>query len=169
MLLRLIRPARLLARAISEACTPRQLALGVALGMVIGLVPKGNLTAVGLMVILLGTRVNLGTGVLSAAMFSWVGTFVDPMTHRIGEALLTQPSLQPAWAYLYDLPIMPWTAFNNTVVLGSLLLGLWLFYPVYRVSEWAFERSQPWVVERLQKYRFVQLLRGAEIAASWRP
>jgi len=168
VLFQLIRPVRVAARAFTAAATPRQLALGFALGMLIGLVPKGNLTALVLAVILLGTRVNLGTGMLSAALFSWVGMFVDPLTHRIGEAFLTIPSLQPTWAYLYDLPLAPWTGFNNTVVLGSLLFGLWLFYPAYRLSELAFERAQPWVAERLGKYRLVQLLRGAEIAASWR-
>jgi len=136
--------------------------------MLIGLVPKGNLTAGLLMVILLGTRVNLGAGTLSAILFSWVGAVADPLTHRIGEALLTNRSLQPTWAYIYDLPLMPWTGFNNTVVLGSLLFGLWLFYPVYRLSELAFERCQPWVVARLGKYRIARLLWGAEIAVGWR-
>jgi len=168
MLLRCIRPLGVLARLFTAAGTPRQLALGLAVGMLIGLVPKGNLTAVLLGVILLASRVNLGTGMIGAAVFSWVGLLVDPFSHRIGQAFLTHESVQPMWAYLYDLPLAPWTALNNTVVLGSLLLGLWLFYPVYRLSELAFAYGQPRVVDWLKEYRIGQLLGGAEMAAGWR-
>lgn len=168
MLLRCIRPFRALARLFTAAGTPRQLALGLALGMLIGLVPKGNLTAVLLGVILLASRVHLGAGMLAAAVFSWVGMLLDPLSHRIGQAFLTLDALQPTWAYLYDLPLAPWTALNNTVVLGSLLLGLWLFYPVYRLSELAFACGQPRVVDWLKKYRVGQLLGGAEMLAGWR-
>ena len=166
MLLRMLRPLRLLVEAITDAGTPRQMALGFALGMLIGLVPKGNLTAVALTVVLLGTRVNLGMGLVGAGVFSWIGMLVDPFTHRIGHAMLTSESLQPTWAYLYDLPLVPWTGFNNSIVLGSLVLGLWLFYPVWRSSERVLERVQPWLGERLGKYRIVQLLAGTEMAAS---
>ncbi|MFC1597421.1 TIGR03546 family protein [Planctomycetota bacterium] len=168
MLFRFVRPLRLLARAFTAAGSPRQLALGLALGMLIGLVPKGNLTAGILMVVLLGTQVNLGVGTLSAVLFTWVGGLADPLTHRIGEALLTHRSLEPTWACLHDLPMVPWTGLNNTVVLGSLLLGLWLFYPAYRLSEFVFEHYQPWAIEKLGNYRIVQLLWGAEMAAGWR-
>ena len=168
MLLHFIRPVRVLANVLSAAATPRQIAFGFALGMLIGLVPKGNLTAAVLMVILLGTRVNLGAGMAGAALFSWIGVLADPLTHRIGEGLLTRASLQPVWVYLYELPLAPWTGFNNTVVLGSLLLGLWLFYPVARATEAVVRRWQPQVVEKLGKYRIMQLLWGTEVAASWR-
>lgn len=168
MLLRFVRPLRLVARAFTADGSPRQLALGLALGMLIGLVPKGNLTAGVLLVVLLGTQVNLGVGTLSALLFTWVGGLVDPLTHRVGEALLTHPSLQSAWACLHDLPLVPWMGLNNTVVLGNLLLGLWLFYPVYRLGEFAFDHYQPWAVEKLGKYRIAQLLWGAEMVAGGR-
>ncbi len=56
MLVRCIRPIRFLIQGIAGADTPRQLALGFAIGMVIGLVPKGNLTAVALSMILSAER-----------------------------------------------------------------------------------------------------------------
>jgi uncharacterized protein (TIGR03546 family) len=168
MNLRLLKPLRLLGEALSESATPRQMALGFALGMVIGLVPKGNLTAAALMVVLLGSRVNLGMGLAGAMLFSWIGVLTDPVAHRVGHALLARPSLRPMWAWLYDLPVVPWTGFNNTVVLGSLLIGLGLFYPAWRVSERAFARIQPPLCARLAKYRIVQLLAGTELVAGWR-
>ena len=165
MLHHLIRPFRFVAKALLAQDTPRQLALGLAMGMVLGLVPKGNLTAVVLGLIVFGSRVNLGMASVSALVFSLLAMGFEPLTGMIGEKLLMGDALQGTWTYLYNLPVVPWTAFNNTVVLGSLVLGLCLFYPVYRVSLFAFEKYQPWIKAKLERYRVTKLLLGAETLA----
>ena len=168
MFMRFFRPFRYLAEVFLATDSPRQLAVGVMLGMMIGLVPKGNLIAVGLLVLLFAVRASLATGTIAAVLFSWMGFLLDPISHRIGHALLGAERLQPIWAYLYDLPLVPWTSFNNTVVFGSLVLGICLAYPVYRVSRWMFEVYQPWMVERLEAYKLSWLARPNKTAASGR-
>lgn len=160
----LLRPVRFLAKAVTSESTPRQLALGFALGLLIGLVPKGNLIAVTLVVMLGAMKVNLGAGMLAAFAFSWIGVLTDPLTHRIGLSVLEVPSLRPFWTGLHNIPLMPWTHFNNTVVLGSFLLGVALMYPVYRLSEPLFAKYMPRVEERVRKFKVVQLLWGTEWA-----
>ena len=156
MFMRFFRPFRYLAEVFLATDSPRRLAAGVMLGMMIGLVPKGNLIAVGLLVLLFAVRANLATGTIAAVLFSWMGFLFDPVSHRIGLALLGAQRLQPIWAYLYDLPLVPWTSFNNTVVFGSLVLGICLSYPVYRVSRRIFEVYQPWMLERLEAHRLLR-------------
>jgi uncharacterized protein (TIGR03546 family) len=168
MLTRFFRPFRYLAEVFLAGESPRQLAVGVTLGMMIGLVPKGNLIAVGLLVLLFAVRANLTTGTIAAVLFSWLGALLDPISHRLGQAFLGARMLQPIWAYLYDLPLVPWTGFNNTVVLGSFVLGICLAYPVYRASRRVFEVYQPWIAERLQAYQLSWLVRGNKTAASGR-
>lgn len=160
----LIRPIRFLAKALTAECSSRQLALGFAMGLVIGLVPKGNLIAILLMAILSASKVNLGAGMLTAFLCSWLGPFVDPVTHRIGLAVLTSRPLQPLWIALSDLPLASWSRYNNTVVLGSLILGLILFYPAYRLSKPLFARHAPQISDKLRRFRVVQLLWGTGIA-----
>jgi hypothetical protein len=53
-------PLRQAAMALVAGDWPRQLAAGFALGMVVGLVPRGNLIAVSLCVLLFSLRVNKG-------------------------------------------------------------------------------------------------------------
>ena len=130
--------------------------------------PKGNLTAVALMVVLCASRVNLGAGLLSAFAFSWVGLATDPLAHQVGQRLLSAEALTPIWTTLYDTPLVPWTDFNNTVVLGSFLLGLAVFYPCYRLSRPLFARYAPPLAARAQKLRVVQLLWGADLAGRLR-
>jgi uncharacterized protein (TIGR03546 family) len=164
-MLRLLRPVQFLAQALTEASSPRQLAWGLALGVLIGLVPKDNLTAAALMASVAALRVNLAAVTLTAFVCSWCGLLFDPLSHRLGYCLLTAGPLRPLWTWLYDLPLMPWTAFNNTVVLGSLLIGLLALYPTYRLSQPLAVRYAPVLSERLQRFRVVRLLWGAELAA----
>ena len=157
-------PVRFLVEALTAESSSRQIALGFAMGLVIGLVPKGNLLAIALLTVLYCLRVNLAAGLAGALLFSWMGVLTDPLTHRIGLWLLSAEPLVPMWTALYDLPVAPWTAFNNTVVLGSLVLGLALFYPVYRLSEPLAARLTPPLRQRLQQFRLVRLLWGLELA-----
>ena len=160
----IIRPFRLLLKALLVEATPGQLAFGFAFGILIGLVPKGNLTAISLGVILAASRANLGVAGATALAFSFVSPYCDPLSHRIGEWLLGHPSLKDMWTRLYNTPVMPWTDFNNTVVLGSLVLGIALLYPAYRITRPVFghytERVQKWA----KKFRLTRLLMGVEWA-----
>jgi uncharacterized protein (TIGR03546 family) len=136
--------------------------------MVIGLVPKGNLIALALTVVLLATRVNVAVGLLSAALFSWIGGYLDPAAHELGMLLLGAEVLRPFWELLYNLPLARWSGFNNTVVLGSLGLGAALFYPAYEISRLAFDKGRPPLREWLRRFWITRLLFGLEVAADWR-
>ena len=164
----LLRPVRFLVKAFGSEDTPHQLAWGVAIGMMVGLLPKENLTAVVLSVLLLATRVNPASGAVAVLAFSWVGLLIDPVCGRIGWFLLSHPALQGVWTTLADLPVAPWTAFNNTVVLGSFVVGLWLLLPVYFVSKPLFARYHPRLTARLRKFKVYQVLMGTEVANTWR-
>ena len=163
-----LRPLRFLAQAFGSDDSPRQLALGLSLGMMIGLMPKDNLTVAALSLLLFATRVNLATGALAAFVFSWVGVWTDPAANRIGWYLLSLPALQGFWTTLADLPIIPWTSFNNSVVLGSFVMGLWLWGPVYLAATPLFVYLQPRVTARLRRFKVYQLLMGTELASHWR-
>jgi uncharacterized protein (TIGR03546 family) len=133
------------------------------------LVPKDNLLAAALAVLLCVLRLNLGMAALAALAFSWVGLLTDPLTHRLGYWLLTQDALRPLWTTLAGLPVVPWTRFNNTVVLGSFLAGLALAWPLYRLSRPRFAVWVPHVGERLRRYRWCRrLLDGAALTGRLR-
>lgn len=161
-----LRPFRFLAQALLLDATPAQLAWGFSLGMVIGLVPKGNLIAVCLMTMLCALRVNFAAGTMGIFVFTWAGMYLDPFSHRLGHVLLTHPALESLWTSLYDMNVVPWTAFNNTVVLGSTLIGLALLFPVYRLSHPIFAKVAPKWAEYVRKYRVVQVLHGGELTGN---
>lgn len=121
---------------------PGQLAVGFTIGMIVGFVPKGNLVALSLCVLLFSMRCNKGLGLAAAVAFSFVGPWTDPFAHRLGLAALSLKPLQSTYASIFNLPLGPWLGLNNTVVVGSLLIGIYLAYPVFWITRLAFAAAQ---------------------------
>jgi uncharacterized protein (TIGR03546 family) len=163
----LLKPLRQIAGALVGNDSPRQLAVGVTLGMMLGLVPKGNLIAVALATMLFGLKVNRSAGLVTAMLFTAIGFWTDGFTHKLGKDVLETPWLQPTFAALYDLPLGPWTGFNNTVVMGSLLLAIYLSYPMYWFSVCIFEAWQPKAAAFLRRYRVTRVLLGLQLTSKW--
>ncbi len=146
--------------ALHGGSDPRHLAAGFALGAALGLIPKGNLFAALFFLLFFALRLNKGMALLSATLFTPLGYWADGLAHPLGLALLGAPALRGAWTALYDLPIIPLTRFNNTVVLGNLVLGLALYAPLYflclRLIAWY---NATWAA-RVEQLRLVKALKG---------
>ena len=110
---------------------PNQMAMGIAFGFLLGLIPKANLTAQLIIILLMVLKINLPMALLSLMLTSVFAPIFDKITDPIGYYLLNSPALYPLWAKLYNMPVMPWTDFNNTTLLGGLIFGTILFAPVY--------------------------------------
>jgi uncharacterized protein (TIGR03546 family) len=167
MLNLLLRPLRLVAQILTANESPRQTAWGFALGMMVGLLPKGTLLAIMLAMLLCGLKVNRTAGLLGIGIFSWVGWLLDGFAHRLGAIVLLWEPARGAFTWLYEAPLGPWIGWNNTVILGQLLIGLYLFYPAYRGAHVVATKYQPRVAAWLMKYKVIRWLRGAEIGAQW--
>jgi uncharacterized protein (TIGR03546 family) len=140
MLSGFVSPFRRTLHALVASNAPSQLAAGFTLGMVIGLVPKGNLIALSLFVLVFSLRCNKGLSLLAAVLFTFASPWTDPLAHKIGLAVLSMPSMQGNYASMFTLPLGPWWGFHNTVVTGSLLIGLYAAYPVYWLMTVLFSR-----------------------------
>jgi uncharacterized protein (TIGR03546 family) len=136
-------------QALLASDSPNQLAAGFTLGMVIGLMPKGNLIAISLCVLLFSLRVNKGLALVAAVLFSALGPLADSFSHKLGLALLSSNALQPTYALAFSLPLGPWLELHNTVVAGSLTIGLYIAYPVYWLSNvlctWLRPFASAWI------------------------
>ena len=101
--------------------TPGQVAAGIALGSVLGLTPLVNVHNLLIFSLIVLLNVSFGGGMLGWMLFVPVGFLLDPVFHAIGLQLLEAPSLRAIWTDWYNTPLVPYTNFNNTVVLGSLV------------------------------------------------
>jgi uncharacterized protein (TIGR03546 family) len=168
MLSFVVRSLRTVIAALLAGDSPRQLAAGFAIGMVLGLVPKGNLIALSLCVLVFSLRVNTSLALVAAAAFSWAGAVLDPFANKLGLQVLSIGSMQATYASVFNLPLGPWLGFSNTVVTGSLLIGLYFAYPVYWVSLIASERLHPRLIDWVGKHRRASQILGVSNSATRR-
>lgn len=160
----ILRPLRLFLQAFVMESTPRQMSLGLAFGVLVGLVPKGNLLAIVLGTLLASTRVNLAIATLAIVLCTLIATVCDSIFDQIGGYILAQPSLQGLWTEMANMPFVPWTDFNNTIVMGSFASGLVLLWPVHRLSCPLFEKYAEKIAVRARQWRWARLILGAEWA-----
>lgn len=108
-----------------------QVAMGFVLGMFLGLIPF-SLNSFIISFLLFILTVDSLAGVIAGALFGLIGFLIDPLAHIIGYQLLVNVSfLKPIWVAFYNMPLIPFTRFNNTIVMGNTVIGLLLALPVY--------------------------------------
>ena len=160
----ILRPLRLLFKALVIESTPTQMSYGLALGMLMGIVPKGNLLAIVIGFCVAATRVNLAVAACAAVALTFMSAWFDTTFDQVGVFVLSQPGLRGFWEALYDTPLMPWTDFNNSIVMGSFVCGLILLWPVHRISRPVFQKYSEKLARHIRHWWITKLLLGAEWA-----
>lgn len=150
-----------LIKVLNSEAEPAQISLALCLGMVAGLTPF--VSAHNLIVLLLAllVRVNLSAFILGTAFFSGVAYIFDPMFHALGLAVLDAESLNGLFTSMYNSPLMRMTSFNNTIVMGSLIVSIIAFAPMLKAFNTLIIRYRVHVLEWVKKTRVAQMLTGS--------
>jgi uncharacterized protein (TIGR03546 family) len=149
--------------ALHSEGTPGQLAAGIVLGAFLGLTPLFNLHNAVVFALLVLLNVSFAGGLLGWALCVPVGFLLDPLFDWIGHSQLLAPSLRGLWTSMYNMPIVPLTNFNNTVVLGSLVFALLSAVPVFLLLRWAVARYRVTVGERVRQSRFYKAVTASKV------
>jgi uncharacterized protein (TIGR03546 family) len=146
--------------------TPGQVAAGIALGSALGLTPLVNVHNLVIFSLIVLLNVSFGGGMLGWGLFVPLGFILDPVFDRAGAALLTATSLRPLWTSLYNTPLVPYTNFNNTVVLGSLVSWLVLAVPIFFAARYGVARYRATLGERVRHSRLYKAVTASQ-AYNW--
>jgi uncharacterized protein (TIGR03546 family) len=102
--------------------------------------------------------------IFSYAIFSGIAYLLDPWFHTLGYNLLVNvEGLRGLWTTLYNTPLVPFTRFNNTVVMGSLVISIGLLLPVYFLSKKLVISYREKLEPKVQKMKWVKLLKSNQI------
>ena len=154
-MLTLLKLLQSLVKTLHSEGTPGQVAAGIALGSVLGLTPLVNVHNLLIAAIILVLNVSVGGAMLGWALFLPLGFALDPVFDRIGHQLLLEtPALTPMWTAWFNTPVLPYTSFNNTIVLGSFVAWLVLAVPVFFAARYAVMRYRATWGERVRRSRF---------------
>lgn len=110
---------------------PRHIAHGLALGVLLGLLPKANLTAVAVLTLIFALHVHLGAAMLSASVLTLLGPLLHPLADRVGGQMLRTEPMAGWLQSIWSAPFAAWTALDNTVVCGAFAIGLAAYLPTF--------------------------------------
>ncbi len=103
-----------------------QIAAGLTIGFLMGLSPIASLQSLLFIIILLCFRVQIGAALAMAAItkVSSIG-LISPLA-SVGSWALELSFLQSTYTTLFNMPIIPFSKFNHSVVMGGLVFSLTL-------------------------------------------
>lgn len=99
------------------------LAAGLACGLILGFAPFVSLQTFIILLLVFIFRIQLGAAFLSAFFFKFVAYLFDTVANIIGQKVLELPGLRPLFVSMYNAPLIPMTRFNNSIVMGSMIVS----------------------------------------------
>lgn len=152
--------AKLMAAMNSES-SPRQLAVAVAFGMIVGLTPTLSLHNAVILLLVYILRVNVSAFFIAAAAFGGFGLLTAGPFSAFGESLLNNPELANMWTGLYQITLFKLAHLHHTLTLGSLLAAKALFIPTYFIAKWLIETYRHVFQAFIEKFKVVQALKSS--------
>jgi len=151
-------------KILRSGATPNQIAGGLVLGMIAGLTPLFSLHNLIVLLLLIILNVNISMAIAGLGIFSAIAWFFDPLFHSFGYYVLVDIyALHGFWTWLYGMPVIALSRFNNTVVMGSLLSALILTIPMFFLFKRLVVLYREKIDTRVQKLKIVQFLKGSKI------
>ncbi len=108
-----------------------EIAAGFSFGIMLALIPGGNLLWAAVFIIGFFTRLNLLTAFLTMGIAKTAAALADPVLDVIGYAVLNVKAFAPFFTRLYNLPVFPLTKFNNTIVMGGFIVSVAAAVPLW--------------------------------------
>ncbi len=152
-------PISKLIKAFNSDVAPEQISLGIAFALIVGFTPFWSLHNLLVLLLVMVLRVNGAAFTAGIALFSLLAYLLDPLFHHLGYFILKLPSLNGLWVMLYNSTLWRIENFNNTLVMGSLLLSLLMFVPVYFGSIWTINKYRDHIMAWINKLKLTRFLK----------
>lgn len=151
-----------LLKALNSDSAPGQIALAFALSVITGLTPLFSLHNVLILLLACILRINFGAFVLGTAFFSGLAYLIDPVAIALGESILMNPDWQASLTSLYQSDFWRATRFNHTLVLGSLMVALVAFIPIFILSRVLIVGYRHKLMAWVEKLKITKLVKASK-------
>ena len=110
-------------KELNSANSEKFIVLAVILGLISGFLPTFNIITLIIIFIVFIFRIPIGLYTASLGLFKIIGYFLDYIFHKTGLLILQTDFLNSFWTSLYNLPLLRWSGFNNSIIMGSFVWG----------------------------------------------
>jgi len=117
--------------ALNGNLSKSQIAAGAAWGVLLGLVPMSSPFGIVIFIISFFFNHNHASKILLMAIIKLLSMLILPALDILGWWILNMDSLESLFTAMYNMPFVPFTKFNNTLVMGGLIAGIVLWLPVF--------------------------------------
>ncbi|PKL90679.1 MAG: hypothetical protein CVV21_11630 [Candidatus Goldiibacteriota bacterium HGW-Goldbacteria-1] len=139
---------------------PEEIAMGVVFGMFAGFLLLAPFNAVIIFFLILILNVNTAAFFLFTGIFKLITFLIDPLGDMLGRAVLTVPFLEPVFSKMAEMPLVPFTKFNNTVIMGDFIIGILLIVPVWMGTMKIIEYYRKNLQKNIKKFGIVKALKA---------
>lgn len=138
-------------RMINSDTGHNQLAAGLCCGLIMGFAPFISIQTLLVLALVFFFRIQMGAAFISAFFFKFIAWLADPLADVLGRSVLEQEGLRPLFVAMYNMPLVPMTRFNNSIVMGSMIASLLLVIPMFFVFRLLILKYRVTVVSRFQQ------------------
>ncbi len=149
--------------ALNSNSRPSELASGIAFGFLLALIPGSNLLWIGIFVITFFLKHNIAAMLLSMGLFKLFISVFDPFLDQIGWFVLNIPQLNNFFTALNNIPLIPYSNFNNSMVMGGFIVGIILWLPVFFLCIFLVKIYRVKIAYRIAESKFVKAIKRVPI------
>lgn len=140
-----------------------QIAAGIAAGFILGMTPALSLQSLLVFFCIFFFRIQAGAALISAGFFSFIAFLLDPLFDQVGRKVLEMNELKESLTTLYNLPIVPYTRFNNSIVMGSGLIAILLSPLVFFMFRYLVIKYQVVVLAKFKNTKFWKAVQATSL------
>ena len=110
---------------------PGEIAAGIAFGFLLALQPGMTVVRIVILAFAFMLKINMPALFFSLLVFALASPVLDIPVDLLGGFVLGLPALGEFFTTLYNMPLVPYTRFNDTLVMGGLVLGVLAWLPLF--------------------------------------
>lgn len=140
-----------------------QIAAGIAAGFILGMTPMLSLQSLLVFLCIFFFRIQSGAAFLAAFFFAFIAWLLDPVFHAVGIQILEMEGLQGLFTSMYNMPIVPLTRFNNTIVMGSGVVAVALSPLIYVISRLMIVRYRETILAKIKDTKMWKAMQATSL------
>ncbi|RZA08902.1 MAG: TIGR03546 family protein [Proteobacteria bacterium] len=140
-----------------------QIASGIAAGFILGMSPAFSLQSALVFLCFFLFRIQVGMAFLATFFFAFIAWLLDPIFHAVGSALLEAGPLQNLWTTLYNMPLVPYTRFNNSVTMGAGVVAIALSPVIFILSKKLVKKYRASILERFKQTKLWKAVKATSL------
>ncbi len=145
-------------KVLNSEIKEEEIALGVVLGMYAGFLSIASFNFFLVFILLLLFKANFYMFFLSFAVFKLISFGIDPIGDIIGLSILKYKFLFSFFAFLSSVPLLGFTQFNYSIVMGDFIIALILTPFVWILTVKFIQIYRTKLKDKVQKLKIVQAL-----------